>query len=504
MKNFKLLLYSSLVLFFASCEKEETNPTIKNEKSNTSITSKKITFNQLKQKTPVAFNKINSINQLNRDSHLNKGIYDSTNDFYIDTSTILNIQMNNYDSYTFKIFRENDNLSIENLIISETLNGNYKTGIIKYNLTEEERNKINNNEYVDLKSKMSFTEIDFNTLQNLNIQSKIECYDEERTVWVTCSEGVHDSSNIPVWHQCTAEVPPTMYITISTVCESTGGSGGSIGSGDIDLSGSGGSNTAPNNQNTDTNSTNPNNNNNNASVSEFEDVITKPILVTRTPIEAFVNNLTLEQSQWWQNASSETKNQIINFLNENTINSNINPDALQVVNEMISLTAQNGGSFSFNNLIDPNNSLSFENTQELKDHINDLINSNVFSIESYPNETLETSQNGKTKLAKRKVKLLSYDAGIYIYIKFKTNSDDKVIEILDVSTTEYGFSVGEWEQTNDFYNPNGSNFNIELFGGYVYDYTINGWGITYTTNYHIMLNLNENGEIIGIGLIPLF
>lgn len=452
MKNFKLLLYSSLVLFFASCEKEETNPTIKNEKSNTSITSKKITFNQLKQKTPVAFNKINSINQLNRDSHLNKGIYDSTNDFYIDTSTILNIQMNNYDSYTFKIFRENDNLSIENLIISETLNGNYKTGIIKYNLTEEERNKINNNEYVDLKSKMSFTEIDFNTLQNLNIQSKIECYDEERTVWVTCSEGVHDSSNIPVWHQCTAEVPPTMYITISTVCESTGGSGGSIGSGDIDLSGSGGSNTAPNNQNTDTNSTNPNNNNNNASVSEFEDVITKPILVTRTPIEAFVNNLTLEQSQWWQNASSETKNQIINFLNENTINSNINPDALQVVNEMISFTLQHGGRFSLNAPVDPNNSLSFESVNEMSNYfINDIP-----TIEDIVNENL--GQNERIASFK-----FSYGTfGISVKIKQQMLPEYEVTNVTSVKT---GLSILlNWNQTEYSVTTDGSYVIINIFG----------------------------------------
>ena len=336
MKNLKLLFRLLLLLLLISCEKEEN--LTRTEQVLQQITSQKLTLKQLENKNPKAFNKITSINQLKETKIQSKEVYSPVYDFYIDTSSILNIQVNNYNSYTFKIFRINDDSTVENLILSETPNGNYKTGIIKYTLTEDEKNKISNHQYIDLKSKMSYTQIDFNSLNDLNLHSRIECRDEERTVWVTCSEGVHNSSNIGTWNQCTADVPPTMYIAVSTVCESTGGNGGNTGTGNIDTSGSGGSNTGVDNQNTDTNPTDTNNNNNNTPINEFEDVITQPLLTEKTPIQLFISNLSSEQLSWWNNADSEIKNQIISYLNENTSNNTINNEALLFVNELINLT----------------------------------------------------------------------------------------------------------------------------------------------------------------------
>ena len=317
-----------------SCEKEEN--LTRTEQVLQQITSQKLTLKQLENKNPKAFNKITSINQLKETKIQSKEVYSPVYDFYIDTSSILNIQVNNYNSYTFKIFRINDDSTVENLILSETPNGNYKTGIIKYTLTEDEKNKISNHQYIDLKSKMSYTQIDFNSLNDLNLHSRIECRDEERTVWVTCSEGVHNSSNIGTWNQCTADVPPTMYIAVSTVCESTGGNGGNTGTGNIDTSGSGGSNTGVDNQNTDTNPTDTNNNNNNTPINEFEDVITQPLLIDKTPIQLFMSNLSSEQLSWWNNASNnEEVLKISNYLEENGYNQGDRDFAKEIIDQNV-------------------------------------------------------------------------------------------------------------------------------------------------------------------------
>lgn len=502
MKNFKLLLYSSLVLFFASCEKEDSLAAP--EKT---IDSKYTVRNLSKHDLFYKENILEKINpfekKLNRDKTANKGVYVSEYDFYIDTDNVKYIEDNTTSehSYVFPINElDNNPHNLRNLLLSSNKENDYDVYIVEYGFTQEEYPNLSIADLSQRSTKFYKVDLDSSAFTTTGILNK-----DDSTPYQICIE-VWEQVLIPnnqgdnIGGEPLYEWGETL---IASQCQVVGGGGGNGSGGDGGSTGGGDGSIGVGGSSGNGSGTTP--------YTDYSPIISTVAIsnegvINGNLVNGFINGLEYSEKNWWNNVASPTqKTDIISFLlNNKTVDNTIDPNALQVVNEMISLATQNGGSFSFNNLIDPNNSLSFENTQELKDHINDLINSNVFSIESYPNETLETSQNGKTKLAKRKVKLLNYDAGIYIYVKFKTNSDDKVIEILDVSTTEYGFSVGEWVQTNDFYNPNGSNFNIELFGGYVYDYTINGWGVTYTSNFHIMLNLNENGEITGVGLIPLF
>ncbi len=97
-------------------------------------------------------------------------VYSSQHNFTINTDQAKYIENSDgtYHSYTFKISREEDYGFLENLLVSLQLDGSYKLFLIKYELTEEERNILIRGDFIDLVNKITSNEItDNGTVQQI-------------------------------------------------------------------------------------------------------------------------------------------------------------------------------------------------------------------------------------------------------------------------------------------------------------------------------------------------
>ncbi|PJX28593.1 hypothetical protein CAP47_00005 [Psychroflexus sp. S27] len=88
----------------------------------------------------------------------------------IDTDISYFIENNHYHSYTFPIQNADDSSLVRNLLFSLQSDGSYKTILITYDLTELEKTKIRNNEFVDFShpNKVNWQEIDVLTNETFN------------------------------------------------------------------------------------------------------------------------------------------------------------------------------------------------------------------------------------------------------------------------------------------------------------------------------------------------
>lgn len=161
MKNKLIKNYLILFLFgttFVSCSLEEDYI----EKQNQSTARYKIqnkSYNNLlldKKVGTIAKNypRKNTI----KNNILNKTISSTENDFYIDTekSKYMEDSQSSYSSYTFTVFRnENENSNyLENLVIAFPEENYYRMALIKYKLTEQDLQNINNGINIDYKSRI--------------------------------------------------------------------------------------------------------------------------------------------------------------------------------------------------------------------------------------------------------------------------------------------------------------------------------------------------------------
>lgn len=180
MKTLKFgFLIFGISLLFTNCEKDEfisendiniiintdsisnNNPfgftiqtlELKDIESNTEILDK---IENIKNKS----NKSNKAGTASKNIKNPKTVYSSDQSFIIDTGIVkyMQNQDSTYHSYTFPIYRANNNSGLENLMLSSQDDGTYKTYIVTYELTEQEILNLNNNLPVDLKNKVTHTE----------------------------------------------------------------------------------------------------------------------------------------------------------------------------------------------------------------------------------------------------------------------------------------------------------------------------------------------------------
>ena len=144
-------------------------------------------------------------------------VYNSNYQFYVDTDKA---------SYTFAVTRDEDNGLVENLLLSLQEDGSYKVVLISYDLTDLEREKIQNNEIVDLANKVTYQLIEDDTIST-NILSRSvddDCFGFD-VRYEMCCENFHSSLDILNGEQCICETPPTGFayeISITVGCESQG------------------------------------------------------------------------------------------------------------------------------------------------------------------------------------------------------------------------------------------------------------------------------------------
>ncbi|WP_294284360.1 hypothetical protein, partial [uncultured Chryseobacterium sp.] len=120
----------------------------------------------------------------------------------IDTDDVIYIENGpDYHTYIFHIKRENapENAPLENLVLSPLSDGSYRELLFTYDLSSAEKQDIIQGIPVDTKGKVSVTELAKGTYNTGGQLARTTCNWQEKTVWVSCSEGLHDGSN---FHQC--------------------------------------------------------------------------------------------------------------------------------------------------------------------------------------------------------------------------------------------------------------------------------------------------------------
>ena len=204
-----------------------------NHENKAGIKSKKITFSELQKHTEV-FNLVNEFNQKQNGpiSKLNKNIKNRTEPFTVDTHEGLYLEYANLHSFTFPIHREIDNGKLENLVFSYQNDGSYKIKILKYDLTPHEKIDLKRNQLKTIQNPVITI-----PMNNSNTNFKIKSCDlGTQTIWVSCSESKHTSSNVNEWTECTADTPPRVYTVSRINCLEAGGSG-TGGGGDFPVNG---------------------------------------------------------------------------------------------------------------------------------------------------------------------------------------------------------------------------------------------------------------------------
>ncbi|TGD59485.1 hypothetical protein [Flavobacterium humi] len=124
-----------------------------------------------------------------------------------------------YKSYTFPIQREAGSGKIENLVLTQK-NNQVGVYLAKYTLSEIEKEKIENKEYVNLLNKSEF----------LNLQHQ------------TQAEPCWELVSVPVEWNSQGQVTVSMVYAVEVACPDGGGSSGGGGSSDSGNGGTGGSN----------------------------------------------------------------------------------------------------------------------------------------------------------------------------------------------------------------------------------------------------------------------
>lgn len=167
MKNkFKTYLKLGILLFgisitFTNCEKDDS-PNI-NTTRNSLMNIKRISLNNFENKDAV--NKSIDEVTLKGNNTLNRIVYDSANDFYIDTDDIILMEQEGYHWLTFSVTRDNGT-GLENLILKHNITDNsYTSYIAEYEITEDEIDLIRNGGNIpDIVNKMNIYPLtNFNT-----------------------------------------------------------------------------------------------------------------------------------------------------------------------------------------------------------------------------------------------------------------------------------------------------------------------------------------------------
>ena len=202
-KKFKTLSISLMIAFLLtaiSCQVEEEAIQIDNNKLQ--YYTSKVNYKKLEE-NKILINKLSNIEVLDNNFVKNttsKIVYFSQYDFYIDTDVSNYIESvdGSYHSYSFPIIylTDSDTGFIKNLVLSfNSTKNDYDTYIITYQVNEEEKQKIENNIFVDLTGKTSI-----NTLNNFDIDSLLRfVYIDPDTGEYSCWEEIYGTSISTGW-----------------------------------------------------------------------------------------------------------------------------------------------------------------------------------------------------------------------------------------------------------------------------------------------------------------
>ncbi|MEZ0005036.1 hypothetical protein ABH942_000379 [Flavobacterium sp. 28YEA47A] len=216
-------------------------------------------------------------------------------------------------------------------------------------------------------------------------------------------------------------------------------------------------------------------------------ITTQPVFLGNIQF-SFIRHLTPEQKDWWDSpANLRTVTSIINHLDQNTFNGRISPEAMAFTRKLIDYSIATGFSFEFDGTIEPAATRTINSIEELAESLNQL-QINSVAIEQQPNAS-------NTFLGSYKFKI-NFLTGLRMNVKFSVSRQQRHT-VTNVTSEEYGASLGEWTQKDYFVDilSNG-NIKIEVAGSMKYDYSIEGWGIKVFKGIRLTLILNPSDATI--------
>ena len=236
LKNYLKLgiLLFGISFFLTNCERE----TFEIEKTpNSKYFLSRIDLKQI-HKNEALIKKIGSIeNSIKKTKSNLKARYENVQfNLNLNSATFIEATDGSYHSYTFYIYNDEGNSNINNIVLSSTENGEYEADLVTYNLTEQERNQIDNGIEIDLIDKTTIKSFDIN---QINMYSR----------GGTCTELVYVGTGDCSCHSTHAtggcSHPKDIYEWQSVDCGGGGGGGGSTGGSDSGSDGSGFDGSAP-------------------------------------------------------------------------------------------------------------------------------------------------------------------------------------------------------------------------------------------------------------------
>ena len=226
-KLFPLLFLFLLVLF--AC-RHESVPEKEESTQKIGLSSRTISLHQSKHRAKLE-PKLKIVEQ-GFASSLKNGAFGKAVNFgdsiTIDTEHIIYMEKGDFYNYTFKINRNNPepNEPLENLVLVPTTDGNFQEYLVKYDITDAEKQLLKQGSYHVPHEKMTIKRIHNGTFSGSLFQEKDGgCTVNIYSSYTTCSEGVHSNGET----NCSAAVRSQLITTFEMDC--SGGAGGGGGDG---------------------------------------------------------------------------------------------------------------------------------------------------------------------------------------------------------------------------------------------------------------------------------
>lgn len=221
MNFFKILMILFILSLFSCSEDLYENESKSSSKFKVEIVNSNALIKNKELMKSLSFNKVLKPSQFGRI------VSDTINGLSIDTDNVKYLEGNNFNSYTFNILNQ-ESEKLDNLVLMSQPNGSYKPYVMRYDLTNAEKEALNNGGNVDFTNKTKVLKLYDSNLVS-DIFSKL-LYQEECSMTYTWEEQI---TITPCPIDGCLEHPWASYevshILVGTLNCSSGGGGGEIG-----------------------------------------------------------------------------------------------------------------------------------------------------------------------------------------------------------------------------------------------------------------------------------
>ncbi|RMZ59968.1 hypothetical protein D1632_10240 [Chryseobacterium nematophagum] len=239
--NTFLILLVTSIFFLNSCRNNDllTENETYNRNIKFRLNSKTIQLDESRHKASLAL-------ELEKMQSTSNTLSKTTDrEVYIDTDNITYIENGpNYHTYTFNLIRENSsgNSPLENIVLTPLSDGTYKGVLVSYNLTKQEKLTLKAGGYVNIKDKVTITELSkevFNPIfkgAGMTTCGFVETYTIRGCSDIHNGVSTHNENNTSEWENCKADRKPGVHMTMTYRCDfisdnNSPGTGGGDGGG---------------------------------------------------------------------------------------------------------------------------------------------------------------------------------------------------------------------------------------------------------------------------------